>query len=1276
MQAIIIIMKHVKEILQAAGVEPIVPADSGSKSNEKHDHGDNDDDAILEKTMEVWLGLSSSAGDDASIMMTMVMDDTEATTVEDCLPLAPSVYRAAVAWLVEAWTGGNNNHGGGGTSLVPMTMNPFLEFSSKFTRDSDIHLERAFVSVRATRWVRAWMEFNLNDPTSSDATEEISLWSQLLQVDGATASNTNDNDNNKQQQHPKNALVRALFQHIQDLPVLQQQLQTYSQHLQRTDPHSMLSSSKSASAAGSGGTTSNNNDSSSAGGDGGGSSSSSSSSSLKDPTSRLRQYERALTIANRLQDEWQQHLDRLQCILGEVYLQGNADQRRLCRRLLGHVWSQFVLLQGGSGGTAASVRQENTKAAAIRLTLQVLRRILLGSVMALNKKDDDDSNNNVKSATVELPEPLEHLLFHQLIPLHKADGMVLWRDQTAVLELYHEPLCQCMAILLQQNVRKLIPPTIQQLLHRSIFPIAGNTPKQVLLLHEIDTYIRLLVPMDKDSEKNGIDDGEPTDLQQETAMMRALYQALARCMSSEHSRVAERALQFFQNKSFEHLVQHRHLDTGLRIILPALVRREPSWNPTVRKMTYNVLKKMQEYNEEAFVTACTSMFSSIAEIEPEKDVLLDSSKSAIVASQTAEAAATRSMAPTTKDFSLKAGMGTWRPPGAASASAGPPSSRSMPPPTARPPSSIRPTPSAKIPPGKGAAPWAMNPPTSRPQQQQASGPRTAATPPLTITGVAPWAMQQQPAVTSPGRYKRGANGAPLGALEEKGSNDDDASSTSSMSVDDEVVGERPSGLAHVLAYMKSIQPPEEEEGFSSWSRAQMAETPTYLPKLKFHGLVFGHDLGTGAFGSVKYARLIDKNKARSQWPEYAVKVVSTEKIQELGYEASIQREIAVLRVLSHPGIARLVSSFRFHDGAYLVLEYASRGDLHTLLQKHGSLDLDSTRFLVGEVVAALASMHDLGFVYADLKPENIVITEPGHVKLTDFGGCRPVTAEAKAMVKKYAKDILKNLRDGDWKQRPQQASISGYESAASMEDVETHGSSHGDKINESEDDLRVEGTTAYLPPEVVLGSFPTFAADSWALGCVMFQCLSGRPPLLEADDEATKNRIVSFDVKEAAAGETKTEIDMLFEDHHASGIPTEAREVIKSLLDRNPTKRLSMNQLAESDFFTSDVFSLYTQPAYPLDVGSVSPAPNSNWARRQFSSIWAPQPEAYNVSLPDEPIANDTRFPGTFSDTPIPEGEERSGFYTSSGSLPTAAAESMGKLARARKMMPLPPTET
>ena len=60
-------------------------------------------------------------------------------------------------------------------------------------------------------------------------------------------------------------------------------------------------------------------------------------------------------------------------------------------------------------------------------------------------------------------------------------------------------------------------------------------------------------------------------------------------------------------------------------------------------------------------------------------------------------------------------------------------------------------------------------------------------------------------------------------------------------------------------------------------------------------------------------------------------------------------------------------------------------------------------------------------------------------------------------------------------------------------DSNTEGKDGSENENaEEEEDIRVEGTTAYLPPEVVVGAFPTSAADAWALGCVMYQCLSGR----------------------------------------------------------------------------------------------------------------------------------------------------------------------------------------
>jgi serine/threonine protein kinase len=311
----------------------------------------------------------------------------------------------------------------------------------------------------------------------------------------------------------------------------------------------------------------------------------------------------------------------------------------------------------------------------------------------------------------------------------------------------------------------------------------------------------------------------------------------------------------------------------------------------------------------------------------------------------------------------------------------------------------------------------------------------------------------------------------------------------------------------------------------------------------------------------------------------------------------------------------------------------------------------------------LHSIHDLGFLYGDLKPENIVITETGHIKLTDFGGCRPITTYAKQQLATVAKDILKNLRNGDWKDvAMSQTNDHGMEKNESV-DIKTL--DHEDIV---EHDIRVEGTTAYLPPEVVMGNFPTLAADAWALGCVTYQCLTGRPPLLEAEEEATRNRIVSFDT---GIEQKQSDVDMLFNAKHAAGVSSEAREMIKALLNRDPAKRLSVNQLAEHDFFISNVFNLHCQPAYPIDVGTVGPSPNEQWARRQFSSIWAPQPEAYNITMSIQSTPNHARK-GPMSEQPIAEEDEGSCFFSVTGRV-THPDKSSTPGSRSKRVM-LPPS--
>jgi serine/threonine protein kinase len=1094
--------------------------------------------------LEQWLGLDE---DDAA--------STDVPTLEelpDLTSLAPQVYPLLRHLLIHVWT---------------QTLSTALDSSRIFTLPADspskqnVTVESLWEVVRVTHWLRHWMNVHaiVASRGSGERDRTKSLTSYLLE-------GPLENGFGPQ------SLVRALFAHVEQLPVLQAQIHSYTQTLQQRG-HFVRG---------------RNHDNQ--------------TTELVDPTSRLQQYEQTQVVSQRMQQEWRDHVDRMEVIVASVYRVGDVATRSLSRRLLGRVWSQYVFhTSSANSGNGGGLRHENTRAAAIAMTLRVLHRILqgVGTVQPAHKS----------------------LLFKHLIPLHQPNAMVLWRDQTTVLELYHEVLTQNVALLLQKEPC-LLPDTIAALVQTDVFPTAGSASKQVLLLHEIDTYFDLF---------------DPENLRMNVLMDRSwaesLLTVLARCIACDHSGVAQRALKFFQKEKFVDFCV-ANLDRTLPLLLPSLVRREPSWNPTVRKMTYHVLCKLKQADETRFTQVCNRIHEEYEQNQAAPIAPLErNSTSSLVHKKEPKTSLTHSGNQSTTFSSPLSGIYSRHTP--ANRSRETPSS--MPPPLARPPSSGRrvgiqsggsdqplyeqSSPIA----GFAATPW-----------NKSSG----QAPPLTVTGVAPWAikgtnsLQARRKISSAALTpKRDAHEAQLGSVEE--GIDKDFESTENLP--------RLRGIDIVLDYMERMKPQEEAEGASFWSKEQMAEAPTLLSNLKFHDLVFGHDLGVGAFGSVRYARLIDQSTTRSHWAEYAVKVISTEKICELGYEASVQREIAVLRVLSHPCIARLVSSFRFREGAYLVLEYASGGDLFNLLQKHGSLDHDSSRFVIGEIVAALASIHELGLVYADLKPENVVITEVGHIKLTDFGGCRAVTAKAKELIQSVGKNLLKKLRDGDWKangKKPEEAD---------NDSVDTH-AIYGETVD-TDEDLRIEGTTAYLPPEVVMGAFPNFAADSWALGCVLYQCLSGRPPLLEMDETATRHRIVTFD-----SHQSTNDLDRLFQEKHAAGISTHAKDLIINLLARDALKRPDMQRIAQFGFFTDadiDVFSLHRKTPYPLDVGDVAASrEDSKWTRRQFSSIWAPQPAAYNIQWPEGSEPESSSDFGDALSGPIVEGDEATSSFCISPHAP------------------------
>jgi len=149
----------------------------------------------------------------------------------------------------------------------------------------------------------------------------------------------------------------------------------------------------------------------------------------------------------------------------------------------------------------------------------------------------------------------------------------------------------------------------------------------------------------------------------------------------------------------------------------------------------------------------------------------------------------------------------------------------------------------------------------------------------------------------------------------------------------------------------------------------------------------------------------------------------------------------------------------------------------------------------------------------------------------------------------------------------------------------------------------------YLPPEVIRGGMPTLAADAWALGCLQYQLLAGKPPIwVESEsEEDLKSRIVGF---------------TLSDDQHLAALPEPAQLLITRLLEVDVGTRLPVVGAAGHQFFDGvDVFRLYTKPRGPEIAAANRSAKSSGderWQKRQFSKIWTVMPSPEDYQLPTE----------------------------------------------------------
>ncbi|XP_022249330.1 citron Rho-interacting kinase-like [Limulus polyphemus] len=260
-------------------------------------------------------------------------------------------------------------------------------------------------------------------------------------------------------------------------------------------------------------------------------------------------------------------------------------------------------------------------------------------------------------------------------------------------------------------------------------------------------------------------------------------------------------------------------------------------------------------------------------------------------------------------------------------------------------------------------------------------------------------------------------------------------------------------------------------------------------------------IGRGHFGEVQVVR------EKQTGDVYAMKVLSKAEILSQQNIAFYEEERDIMVKAASSWITRLQYAFQDHLNLYLVMEFHPGGDLLSLLDCHDSLLPESmAKFYLTELVLAIYSLHTMGYVHRDIKPDNILIDRTGHIKLADFGSA---------------------------------AKLNEHNTVTSRMPV---------------------GTPDYIAPEVLLAmnggpsgnTVYGTECDWWSLGIVAYEMLFGTTPFTDDKVVVTYSNIMNF--KKSLTFPDEPEIS------------AQAIDLIKKLL-QEASLRLGYNQIYEHEFF-------------------------------------------------------------------------------------------------------------
>lgn len=311
-------------------------------------------------------------------------------------------------------------------------------------------------------------------------------------------------------------------------------------------------------------------------------------------------------------------------------------------------------------------------------------------------------------------------------------------------------------------------------------------------------------------------------------------------------------------------------------------------------------------------------------------------------------------------------------------------------------------------------------------------------------------------------------------------------------------------------------------------------------------------VGRGAFGEVRLVRRKGKSDDPLTGQIFALKSMKKEMMVVKNQVNHVKAERDALATAEADNRWLTVLHFSFFDEShlYMVMEFLPGGDLMSLLIKEDTFPENITLFFMAEAAQAISSVHALGYIHRDIKPDNMLLDARGHLKLTDLGLCKKI---GDANPSDDPDKVLSRMRQSG-------SSTGNGEEALGGAEINSAGDGAASKHRQKGDDAMAMsidgipstndpkkpgyesakqrremaystvGTPDYIAPEVLAaqngasGYSYTHTVDWWSLGVIMFECLVGYTPFYADDPVTTCRKILRWRQCLEMPAETKSQL--------------------------------------------------------------------------------------------------------------------------------------------------------